>query len=39
MNEKNFKNWIKTTQIESLRTNNDETINLKVNFDRNWKNW
>jgi len=25
--------------IESLRTNKDETINLKVNFDRNWKNW
>jgi len=35
MNEKKNENWIKTTQIKSLRTNNDETINLKVNFDRN----
>jgi hypothetical protein len=39
MNEwKKFKDQVKTTQIENLRINKDEIINLKVNLIKNWKN-
>ena len=30
-----FENWVKATQIESLRINNDEVINLKFNLVKN----
>jgi hypothetical protein len=39
MNEwKKFKDQVKTTQIENLRINKDEIINLKDNLIKNWKN-
>jgi hypothetical protein len=30
-----FENWVKATQIENLRANNVEVINLKVNLIKN----
>jgi hypothetical protein len=37
MNEKEFENLVKTTQIEILRTNKDEIINLEVNLTKKIK--
>ena len=37
--ENNVRIGVKTTQIESLRTNKDEIINLEVLITKNWKNW
>jgi hypothetical protein len=38
MNKKIFENWVKTTQFESLGTNKDLIINLRVNLVKHWKN-
>jgi len=35
----NFKFGSKQHKLEVLKTNQDEIINLGVNFGRNWKNW